>query len=427
MSVFVRAAGRRYDRAMPLTILGLTLGTVPAWLPVWAVPAAMIHVALFLALIVPAWVGLARARAVGPLSLVLALPVLGLLMLASRYMNRVLPYAHWGRFWGILVLIPGLNIFFLWIFAFAPWKRRYIPLDQEEYSETQTGLSRAGRSEPRLEGRSGEPGTRGAETIGPGAPARGDVSAATMIQGSGAPAPLSPMSGEPGTMMAGAAAPPPPTGKKMRPAAPMSAPPASAPSPSTPSEEPPAATMIAGREGPQPLDEPVAPTPPIPARSLHPPQPPPAAPTPQAEPPPAARRRPERTQDVTGRPAAAEEAATMRIAAPPRTGGRAWRLVGANDVAAAFDFTVQEPALLESESGLLVGRSARANFVIEHDSVSRNHARFLLQQGALCLEDLDSMNGTWVDGQKLEPNEPVPLVPGGIVEIGKIKLRVTGG
>ncbi len=415
---------------MPLTILGITLGTVPAWLPVWAVPAAMIHVALFLALIVPAWVGLARARAVGPLSLVLLLPVLGLLLLASRYMNRVLPYAHWGRFWGILVLVPGLNIFFLWIFAFAPWKRRYIPLDQEEYSETQTGMPRAGRSEPRLDRRSGEPGTRGAETIGPGAPApaRGDVSAATMLQGSGAQAPLSPMSGEPGTMMAGAAAPPPATGRKMRPAAPMSAPPPQPPPVSTPSEEPPAATMIAGREGPQPLDEPVAPTPPIPARSLQPPQPPPQPPPAPAVAPPAPRRMPERTQDVTGRPPAApEEAATMRVTAPPRPGGRAWRLVGANDVAAAFDFTVQEPALLESEAGLLVGRSARANFVIEHDSVSRNHARFLIQNGALCLEDLDSMNGTWVDGHKLEPNEPVPLQPGGIVEIGKIKLRVTGG
>ena len=101
--------------------------------------------------------------------------------------------------------------------------------------------------------------------------------------------------------------------------------------------------------------------------------------------------------------------------------------VNGNDVAKAIEFTIQEAALLESESGLLVGRSARANFVIEHDSVSRNHARFVLQNGALCLEDLDSMNGTWVDGQRLEANEPVPLKPGGIVEIGKIRLRVTGG
>jgi hypothetical protein len=413
---------------MPLTILGFTIGTLPAWMQnfPWLVPAVMVHIALFLALIVPAWVGLARARAGGPLSLVLVLPILGLLMLTPIYMNRVLPYAHWGRFWGILVLIPGLNIFFLWIFAFAPWKRRYIPLDQEEYSEV-TGLpSRTGRSEPRLEGHSREPEAEraGSATIGPGAPGfTRPGEAGTMLQGSGAP-PLSPRSGEPGTMMAGAPAnPPPPTGKKMRPAPSVSGP---------PPEEPPAATMIAGREGAQPLDEPVTPTPPIPARSLHPPQPPappPAAAHPVAGEPPRPRR-PERTLDVTGRPPAAgapEEAATMRVTAPPRAGGRAWRLVGANDVAASFDFTVQEPALLDSDAGLLVGRSARANFVIEHDSVSRNHARFLLEQGALCLEDLDSMNGTWVDGQKLEPNTPVPLQPGGIVEIGKIKLRVTGG
>ena len=74
----------RYDRAMTLTILGYTLGTLPAWLPVWAVPVAMVHVALFLALIVPAWVGLARARSGGPLSLVLVLPILGLLMLTPK-------------------------------------------------------------------------------------------------------------------------------------------------------------------------------------------------------------------------------------------------------------------------------------------------------------------------------------------------------
>jgi hypothetical protein len=375
-----------------------------------------VHVALFLALIVPAWVGLARARAGGPLALVLVLPILGLLMLTPLYMNRVLPYAHWGRFWGILVLIPGLNIFFLWIFAFAPWKRRYIPLDEEEYGEGESGLARTGRSEPRLEGPSREPASdrvaserTGSETIGPGAApafARGEPGAQTMVQGAG----LSPRSGEPGTMVAGAA------GSR---AAARSGPPS----------EPPHQTMIAGREGPQPLDEPVAPTPPIPARSMQPPQPPAPTPPPAVPPPEAPRARlAQRTQEVAARPPVETgEAATMRVSPPPRPGGRAWRLVGANDIAAALDFAVSEPALLETDTGLLVGRSARANFVIEHDSVSRNHARFLLEQGALCLEDLDSMNGTWVDGQKLEPNTPVLLKPGSIVEIGKVKLRVTGG
>jgi hypothetical protein len=396
---------------MELTILGFKLGMLPAWLPIWAVPAALIHGAMFLALIVPAWVGLARARAGGPLSLVLILPILGLLMLTPIYMNRVLPYAHWGRFWGIMVLIPGVNIFFLWIFAFAPWKRRYIPLDQEEYSEPASGLAaQTGRSAPRLEGKSREP-VSGQPSV------RGDVGSETMIQGSPVKgATLSPRSGEPGTMMAGG-----PAGRTRGTDA-MSGPP----------EDLPNATMIAGRQAPQQLDEPVAPTPPVPARSLQPPEPPKPPPPPRTAEPksvePPKPRRPERTLDVSGRPPAEpSEAATMRVTPPPRAGGRAWRLVGANDVAAQIDFTVQEPALQETESGLLIGRSARANFVIDHDSVSRNHARFLLENGTLCLEDLDSMNGTWVDGQRLEANTPVPLQPGGIVEIGKMKLRVTGG
>jgi hypothetical protein len=383
---------------MNLTIFGLSFGTLPAWIPVWVIPAGLVHAALFAALVVPAWVALARARAGGPFALLLILPVLGLLMLCPIVMNRVLPYAGWSRFWGLLVLVPGINIFFLWIFAFAPWKRRYIPLDQEEYTE-HTGLSQR-RDAPRL-----DPGSRGAGVHTLAADQAAPQGAYTMMPG----APLSPMSGEPQhTMIAGAAGrsePPPPA----PPPPPPPPAPARAGAPSAPPPEPPR---------PQPLDEPVAPTPPIPARSM---QPPPAD---------AARPRAPRTQDLTFShldPPQAPDMATVRVAAPARTGGRAWRLVGANDIAAAVDFTIQEAALMETESGLLIGRSARAHFVVDHDSVSRNHARFLLERGTLCLEDLDSMNGTWVDGNKVEANTPVPLLPNGIVELGKVRLRVTGG
>ena len=150
---------------MNLTMFGVSLGTLPAWVPPWAVPAAIIHLALFAALVIPAWVGLARARSGGPLALLLILPILGLLLLCPIFMNRVLPYAGWGRFWGLLVLIPGLNIFFLWIFGFAPWKRRYIPMDQEEYSEPPTGMGPR-RGEPRLAAATAEAGSRSAATRG---------------------------------------------------------------------------------------------------------------------------------------------------------------------------------------------------------------------------------------------------------------------
>jgi hypothetical protein len=392
--------------------------------PAWAVPAAIVHIALFLALVVPAWVGLARARAGGPFALLLILPILGLLMLAPIYMNRVLPYAHWGRFWGILVLVPGLNIFFLWIFSFAPWKRRYIPLDQEEYSEMPSSMVQA-RSPPRLDSRSREGSETliHAPTLGP-TPGPGDaMGSRTMAPG----VPFRPRAAETGahTMMAGEQAPAAPQLRAGRTAEPQ-------------------ATMIAGGQTPRTLDQPISapplkgrtgPPPPLPPTPPAPPPPAPSPPIPSTPPlsaagapPEAAPRFAPRTHDVgEPRPPAPSEPATVRMAPATASGGHAWRLVGANEVAAAIDFTVQEAALREAEGGLLIGRSARAQLVVDHDSVSRNHARFVLDRNALCIEDLDSMNGTWVDGQKLEPHTPTPLLPDGIVEIGKVALRVTPG
>jgi hypothetical protein len=318
----------------------------------------------------------------------------------------VLPYAQWSRFWAILILIPGLNIFFLWIFAFAPWKRRYIPLSEDEPSElsgrvsearpatgrpvTQSATMMAGATRPR---------TGPAETMLQGKPAHGRTGPAeTIIQGKSARGRSGVAGGH--TIVAGADDAPPPASESGH------------------------QTMLAGSAAAQPLDEPVAPGPPIPQRSrqkMSAEPPPPPAP----EPP---RKASTRTHDLSHpQPGGAEEAATMRVAAEARPGGRAWRLVGANDVAAAIDFTIHEAALIEAENGFLIGRSARAHLVVEHDSVSRNHARFLLDKGLLCVEDLDSMNGTWVDERKLEANVPVPLKPNGIVEFGKVKLRVTGG
>jgi hypothetical protein len=123
-------------------------------------------------------------------------------------------------------------------------------------------------------------------------------------------------------------------------------------------------------------------------------------------------------------PAAALDARTVQMSGPAE-GGRAWRLIGANDRSAALEFTLAERDLRNAEAGILVGRSRGAGIVIADESVSRNHARFVLGEGALAVEDLDSMNGTWVNGQKLEANAPVKLATEAIVEFGKIRLLVT--
>src|SRR5688500_17593429 len=120
---------------MELNVFGYSLGTVPDWVPPWGIPALLLHLALALVLLIPTWVALARARAFGPAALLLFIPILGLIMICARMMSRVLPYAQWPRALGLLVLIPALNIFFLWIFAFAPWRRRYVPLSEDEAEE----------------------------------------------------------------------------------------------------------------------------------------------------------------------------------------------------------------------------------------------------------------------------------------------------
>jgi len=56
-----------------------------------------------------------------------------------------------------------------------------------------------------------------------------------------------------------------------------------------------------------------------------------------------------------------------------------------------------------------------------HDGgVGRRHARLFLQGPQLMIEDLDSVNGTLVNKQKLSPNQPQPVPDGAELRFGKI-------
>ena len=46
----------------------------------------------------------------------------------------------------------------------------------------------------------------------------------------------------------------------------------------------------------------------------------------------------------------------------------------------------------------LVGRIDSAQLVLDEASVSRLHARIVLERGEVWVEDLDSREGTWVNG-----------------------------
>jgi DNA-binding winged helix-turn-helix (wHTH) protein len=70
----------------------------------------------------------------------------------------------------------------------------------------------------------------------------------------------------------------------------------------------------------------------------------------------------------------------------------------------------------------LLGRVAEGVAWIDSSSVSRRHARILVEGGALVLEDLGSKNGTFLRGQRI--STPTPLVDGDVIRLGSVSITL---
>lgn len=81
---------------------------------------------------------------------------------------------------------------------------------------------------------------------------------------------------------------------------------------------------------------------------------------------------------------------------------------------------LQELAVGEKE--VSIGRSPDNAVVIDNPAVSHYHARVFNEEGRLMLEDFGSLNGTFVNGQRVKM---VGLKPGDSVTIGKHTIVVT--
>ena len=61
--------------------------------------------------------------------------------------------------------------------------------------------------------------------------------------------------------------------------------------------------------------------------------------------------------------------------------------------------------------------------VLDDSSVSRMHARFALdREGRMTIRDLNSTNGTWLNGERLLPNECRALQEGDHVLLGRMQF-----
>jgi pSer/pThr/pTyr-binding forkhead associated (FHA) protein len=56
--------------------------------------------------------------------------------------------------------------------------------------------------------------------------------------------------------------------------------------------------------------------------------------------------------------------------------------------------------------------------------VSRRHARILKREGTVVVEDLGSINGTFVNGKRLAPYLPEVLHQGDQLQLGKLLIEV---
>lgn len=68
------------------------------------------------------------------------------------------------------------------------------------------------------------------------------------------------------------------------------------------------------------------------------------------------------------------------------------------------------------EGGTTVGRTGESSLALDDDSLSRRHARFFCVHGRCYVEDLESTNGTFVDGVPVRA--PAALEDGSRVQLG---------
>jgi pSer/pThr/pTyr-binding forkhead associated (FHA) protein len=70
----------------------------------------------------------------------------------------------------------------------------------------------------------------------------------------------------------------------------------------------------------------------------------------------------------------------------------------------------------------IVGRDSAASVFLDAGSVSRRHARLVLEEESGMLEDLGSKNGTWVNG--VQVTSVTPIHDGDEIRFGSVNARL---
>ncbi|MET3616496.1 pSer/pThr/pTyr-binding forkhead associated (FHA) protein [Peptoniphilus olsenii] len=86
----------------------------------------------------------------------------------------------------------------------------------------------------------------------------------------------------------------------------------------------------------------------------------------------------------------------------------------------SLNFRMQEHYILNDN--ITLGRSSKNDIVIKDKFVSKNHLIFLEDNDSYFIEDLGSANGTFVNGVRIEPNNPIKLYDNDKIGVGFIQF-----
>ncbi|MEK7990318.1 MAG: trypsin-like peptidase domain-containing protein [Thiotrichaceae bacterium] len=80
---------------------------------------------------------------------------------------------------------------------------------------------------------------------------------------------------------------------------------------------------------------------------------------------------------------------------------------------------------LQSSQGITIGRAAKlCDLSIRDDTISRRHARLSYDKHQLLLEDLNSVNGTRINGQQIQPYHPMSIDEQSHIQLGSINFKL---
>jgi pSer/pThr/pTyr-binding forkhead associated (FHA) protein len=118
----------------------------------------------------------------------------------------------------------------------------------------------------------------------------------------------------------------------------------------------------------------------------------------------------------------ASASSSARAGTPLEAG---WVLSGRDSSGRPVRLVFGDTELSQVYLGMVIGRHpALCDRVIDDPSVSRRHMRIGMAEGKPYVEDLNSLNGTLLDGAEVPQFEPVPFAAGQGLTLGRVVLAV---